>query len=41
LLRLLRDVYNRKYVSASEALVEYSRSWEKMQNSSMLVLCLY
>jgi Flp pilus assembly protein TadB len=29
LLRLLRDIYNRKYVSASEALVEYSRSWEK------------
>jgi len=29
LLRLLRDIYNRKYISASEALVEYSRSWEK------------
>jgi len=29
LLRLLRDIYNRKYVSASEALIEYSRSWEK------------
>jgi len=29
LLRLLRDIYNRKYVSASEALVEYSRFWEK------------
>ena len=29
LLRLLRDVYNRKYISASEALIEYSRSWEK------------
>jgi len=29
LLKLLRDIYNRKYVSASEALIEYSRSWEK------------
>jgi Flp pilus assembly protein TadB len=29
LLRLLRDIYNRKYVSASEALIEYSRLWEK------------
>jgi len=29
LLKLLRDVYNRKYISASEALIEYSRSWEK------------
>jgi Flp pilus assembly protein TadB len=29
LLRLLRDVYNRKYISASEALIDYSRSWEK------------
>jgi len=29
LLRLLRDIYNKKYVSASEALVEYSRFWEK------------
>jgi len=33
LLRLLRDIYNRKYVSASEALVEYSRSWEKRSKS--------
>jgi len=33
LLRLLRDIYNRKYVSASEALVEYSRSWEKSSKS--------
>jgi Flp pilus assembly protein TadB len=29
LLRLLRDIYNRKYISASEALIEYSRFWEK------------
>jgi len=33
LLRLLRDIYNRKYVSATEALVEYSRSWEKRSKS--------
>ncbi|MCG2867933.1 MAG: hypothetical protein L7G90_00865 [Candidatus Nanopusillus sp.] len=33
LLRLLRDIYNRKYVSASEALIEYSRSWEKRSKS--------
>jgi Flp pilus assembly protein TadB len=33
LLRLLRDIYNRKYISASEALVEYSRSWEKRSKS--------
>ncbi|MGC9133176.1 MAG: hypothetical protein ACP5GJ_02135 [Nanopusillaceae archaeon] len=28
LLRLLRDIYNRKYVSASEALLEYAKNWE-------------
>ncbi|BFI73088.1 hypothetical protein YN1_0750 [Nanoarchaeota archaeon] len=28
LLRLLRDIYNRKYISASEALLEYAKLWE-------------
>lgn len=29
LLRLLRDIYNRKYISASEGILDYSRMWEK------------
>jgi Flp pilus assembly protein TadB len=40
LLRLLRDIYNRKYVSASEALVEYSRSWEKRSKSFYIGIML-
>ncbi|MGC9079717.1 MAG: hypothetical protein ACP5G1_03215, partial [Nanopusillaceae archaeon] len=32
LLRLLRDIYNRKYVSAAEGLLEYARNWKENAN---------
>ncbi|MGB9674937.1 MAG: hypothetical protein ACPLX8_02265, partial [Nanopusillaceae archaeon] len=32
LLRLLRDIYNRKYISAAEGLLEYARNWKENAN---------